>query len=422
MASEQMQQLAALFGSGRERFSRNNLGLQDVRDICEGLHAASAEPEGVTYAEIDAGGSVVIVGAGPAGVATAVSLRDRGIRPILIDRADQVASVWRTRYDMTKLMTGKRFSHMPGLPYPKGTQPFPTGDEVANYFDHHARQDGIELRLGTEAKRIDPQPRGWQVATTSGDIGAGDVVVATGYANTPYIPTWPNVQRFSGELLHSAAYRCPDPYRGKRVLVIGSGPSGLQVAHDLSKTATKVWLAVRTPPNILLRNRRWGVSAAMVAGPLFRAPVCLADAIARSIQLRTVGDLTDYGLPLPNEGPFACAARNDPVTVVDMDVIGSVRNRSIEVVSTVDRFHAACVSLVDGTRLEPDVVICATGYRPGLEPLVGHLDVLDTNGAPKALAPDPAASGLWFIGYERRPTQICHAARRSRQLAKRIAS
>jgi hypothetical protein len=56
MASEQMQQLAALFGSGRERFSRNNVGLQDVRDICEGLHAASAEPEGVTYAEVDAGG------------------------------------------------------------------------------------------------------------------------------------------------------------------------------------------------------------------------------------------------------------------------------------------------------------------------------------------------------------------------------
>jgi hypothetical protein len=79
------------------------------------------------------------------------------------------------------------------------------------------------------------------------------------------------------------------------------------------------------------------------------------------------------------------------------------------------------VSLVDGRRLEPDVVICATGYRPGLEPLVGHLNVLDSNGAPKALAPNPAARGLWFIGYERRPTLIGHAAKRSRQLAKRIA-
>jgi epsilon-lactone hydrolase len=56
MASEQMRQLAALFGSGRERFSSNNLGLEDIRDICEGLHAASREPEGVTYAEVDAGG------------------------------------------------------------------------------------------------------------------------------------------------------------------------------------------------------------------------------------------------------------------------------------------------------------------------------------------------------------------------------
>jgi cation diffusion facilitator CzcD-associated flavoprotein CzcO len=365
---------------------------------------------------------VVIVGAGPSGVATAVSLRDRGIVPILIDRADRVASSWAARLPTDKLNTGQRFSHMPRRPYPKGTSTFPACSEVAAYFDGHARSDGIELRLGTEVDRINLQPGGWQVLTSSGEIRTDNVVIATGHAKTPHIPAWPNRTHFRGELLHSSALGDPTEYAAKRVLIVGSGPGALEAAHTLARLAAKVWLAVRTPPNILVRQGPFGLSMDAIAGPLFHAPIALADAIVRYLQLRAVGDLAQYGLPIPKDGPFAAAARNDPPTVVDAEVIGAIRDGSIEVVTTVEGFAPRSVSLADGTRLDADVVICATGYRPGLGRLVGHLGVLNQQGSPIRLAPESAAHGLWFIGYQLRPTLIRHVGNQSRQLAKRIAA
>src|SRR5262249_35970071 len=98
---------------------------------------------------------VVVVGAGPSGVAMALSLRDRGLRPLLIDRAAEVGSSWRGRYDRLKLNTCKQFSHLPDRPYPKNTSILPTRDQVVDHLDWHARDDGIELRLNTEVYRID---------------------------------------------------------------------------------------------------------------------------------------------------------------------------------------------------------------------------------------------------------------------------
>src|SRR5258708_33814887 len=128
---------------------------------------------------------VVATGAGPAGIATAISLKDRGVRPLLVDRAGEVASSWRTRYDRLKLNTGRQFSHLPGRPYPKGTPTFPTRDQVIAHFDRHASEAGIELRLNPAVSRIEQRPGGWRLDTSSGDIDARHVVVATGLMHTP---------------------------------------------------------------------------------------------------------------------------------------------------------------------------------------------------------------------------------------------
>jgi cation diffusion facilitator CzcD-associated flavoprotein CzcO len=240
---------------------------------------------------------VAVVGAGPGGVAMAVSLRDQGLPPLLIDKAE-VAASWRGRYDRLKLNPGRQFSHLPNRPYPKGTPTFPSRDQVVAYFDEHAREAGIEPRLGAEVNRIDRLDGAWLLKTSTGDIVARPVVVATGQHHTPLIPQWPGV--FAGDLLHSSAYRNPAGYQGKRVLVVGSGSSGMEIAHDLATGgAEKVWLAVRTPPNIMLRSLPNGLWADWIALPLYHAPVRLADGIGRVARRANLGDLSEFGLPIP---------------------------------------------------------------------------------------------------------------------------
>ena len=368
---------------------------------------------------------VVIIGAGPAGIAAAVSLAELGVRSVIIDREGQVASSWRGRYDRLNLDTNKWISRLPGRPYPKGTPSFPTRIQVADYLERHAHIDGIDHRLNTAVERVEPlDDGGWQLQTSGGNIAARHVVVATGRANTPVIPEWPGLNTFTGELLHSSAYRNAVPYVGKRVLVVGSGASGMDIAHDLATGgAAKVWLAVRTPPNILLRSLPGGIPGDLLLRPMFQLSPSVADTILRFLRLVRLGDLSEFGLPIPEEGAFSAAHRRAiSPSIIDMDVIKAIRRNEIEVVQTVASVDTAGVSLVDGTLVQPEVVIAATGYRPGLESMVGHLDVLDDDGVPQIMAPKPASKGLWFIGYQLGPSLLGIAGQQSRPLARMIAN
>lgn len=367
---------------------------------------------------------VVVVGAGPSGVAAAVSLLDLGLRPLLIDRADQVGASWRGRYDRLKLNTGRPLSHLPNRRYPRGTPIFPTRTDVADHLDRHAREDGITLRLGTRVDRIDPRPGGWRLKTSTGEIDCRQVVVATGYEHTPYLPLWPGMNTFTGELLHSSAYQNPTPYRGKRILVVGAGSSGLEIVHDVATGgAAKAWLSIRgTPLNILPRRGPGGIPSDFIATPLFRAPPRIADLVGGLGRRLCFGDLTEFGLPAPAEGPFVRGARvGKAPAIVDNDVVEAIRARRFEVVSGIAGIDGGTVEMTSGARLRPDVVICATGYRRGLEPMVGHLDVLDANGVPRTSDEVSAAPGLRFIGFLSRPGLIGYVAGKSKRVAKRIA-
>lgn len=366
---------------------------------------------------------VAIIGAGPAGVSVAVSLRDRGQNPLLIDRADQVGSSWRGRYDRLKLNTGRPFSHLPNRPYPNGTAMFPTRDDVVAHLDRHAHEPGIELRLGTAVNRIDPRGTGWRLQTSTADIDARQVVVAIGHQHTPRIPEFAGAGGFTGELLHSSDYRNPCSFHGRNALVVGSGSSGMEIAHDLAAGgAAKVWLAVRTPPNILVRSLPGGLPGDPLAALLYRMPIPIADAIAKAARSKSLGDLAKFGLPIPDEGVFFRVKHRDRLpAAVDMDVIEAIKDGAIEVVATVESFDSDRVVLVDGSRLDADAVILATGYRSGVEFLVGHLGVLDSSGKPVAEGERPAAPGLRFIGFDLRPSFMGHMARLSTRMAKRIA-
>jgi hypothetical protein len=366
---------------------------------------------------------VLIIGAGTSGVSAAVALADRGIKPLLVDRAEQVGSSWRSRYDRLHLNTGRQFSHLPNRPYPRGTPTFPTRDQVIDHIERHANEDGIELRLGCAAERLDRADGHWRLTTSTGAIEAHEVVVATGFDHEPHIPDWPGRDQWPGELIHSSQYRNPLPYNGKRVLVVGSGSSGMEIAYDLATGgAAKVWLAVRTPPNIMLRTGPGGIAGDFIATPLYHAPIRIADVIARFARRMDIGDLRAFGLPVPAEGIFARSSRLGVApAIIDKEVIAAIRRKSIEIVRGVESLDAHGVTLADGARITPHTMVCATGFRRGLSKLVGHLGVLDERGWPKTTGDKPAIDGLRFIGFVPRPSQIGFAAKQARRAAKAIA-
>ncbi|RDH80187.1 NAD(P)/FAD-dependent oxidoreductase [Mycolicibacterium moriokaense] len=353
----------------------------------------------------------------------ALSLADRGVRPVLLEEAGHVGASWRARYDRLRLNTGKQFSHLPGRPYPKDTPVFPGRDDVVAHLEHHAHDGQIDLRLETSVQRIDWCDGGWSVATTAGTIDASHVVVATGYERTPHIPDWPRRDSFTGELLHSSAYRRPASLRGRRVLVVGAGSSAMEIAYDVATGgAATTWLAVRTVPNIMLRTLPGGFPSDFVATAMFHMPPRMADAMAEVARRVSIGDLSDVGLPRPTEGVFSRGHRlGRAPAIIDADTLAAIRDRTIEVVPTVDGFTSEQVRLVDGRCLQPDVVICATGYRRGLEPLVGHLGVLDDRGVPRDGGTHLADRGLWFLGFQSRPGLLGAVAKRSRRIAAAIA-
>jgi NADPH-dependent 2,4-dienoyl-CoA reductase/sulfur reductase-like enzyme len=365
---------------------------------------------------------VIVVGAGPAGIGFALALKDAGLPPLVLDEADRVASSWRSRYDSLRLNTWRRFSHLPGRPYPKGTPTFPSRDQVIEHIERHAGEQGMELRLGTRVERIDRGDGAWVVQTSVGELRAPQVIVATGIDQTPVVPDWPGRETFRGELLHSSQYRNPGPFEGRRVLVVGPGSSGMEIAHELTEGgAAKVWLAVRTPPNILLRQGPGPVPGDLIATWLWHLPTAIADRIARFGARMDFGDLSEYGLPRPETGVFTGVRTQGKVpSIVDGEVVEAIKEGRIEVVASVASLDSTRVHLADEAQVEPEAVICAAGYRRGLEPLVGHLGVLGERGMPKEIAPQAAAPGLRFAGYLARPGAIGYTGKLARRSARAI--
>jgi NADPH-dependent 2,4-dienoyl-CoA reductase/sulfur reductase-like enzyme len=377
----------------------------------------------VTAREHDGTADVIVVGAGPSGVASALALKDAGVRALVLDRADQVAEAWRGRYDRLRLNTSRRLSHLPDRPFAEGTPMFPTRDQLVGHIEQCAAEDGLELRFGTTVEEVARDDSGWRVSTTNADLHAVQVIIATGYENQPMIPDWPGCDAYPGRLLHSSQYRNPRPFQGQSVLVVGPGSSGMEIAHDLARGgAAKAWLAVRTPPNILLREGPAGIPGDMIGVVMLHLPTRAADALARFARRMSIGDLSEYGLPVPEEGPMTRLHRLGVApAIVDKEIIEAIKTGAIAIVPGVQGFTGRSVCLAGGSTIEPDAVICATGYSRGLESLVGGLDVLDEQGRPRAVGAHPAAPGLRFIGYVPRPAGLGYMAKQAKRAAKAIA-
>jgi putative flavoprotein involved in K+ transport len=343
---------------------------------------------------------VLVVGAGPAGLAVAACLRKQGVEPLVVDRGSAVGESWRRRYERLHLHTPRVQSALPGMRIPRSSGRWVSKDDMAQYLRQYASHHGIQPRFGVEVQRLEQTDGTWTAVTGDGKLTARQVVVASGYNGVPVEPSWPGQDAFPGDVLHASHYSTPSPYRGRDVLVVGPGNTGAEIAADLAENgASRVWLSVRTPPNVVPRSLG-PVPVTLLAITMERSPAWLADPLNRAMQRIFVGDLTRHGLPAAPKGLVAQMRATGVTPTIDVGLIKELRAGRVTPVAAVDRFEGAEVVLADGTRLSPDVVIAATGYTTGLPPVAGHLGVLDERGRPlvHGRRTAPSAPGLRFIG------------------------
>jgi cation diffusion facilitator CzcD-associated flavoprotein CzcO len=343
---------------------------------------------------------ILIVGAGPAGLAATHELCRRGFRPRVIDGARRVAEPWRGRHEALKLNTHRACSSLPGLRLPRRLGAFPRRDDYVAYLEAYERTLPVTVEWAVRVGRLDPIGGGWCVETSKGPLHARHVVLATGPDREPIIPAWPGRDRFAGELIHAGRFRRGDDYAGQRVLIVGGGNSGVDVASCLAPVATRdVWISVRSGP-VILPRRLFGIPLQPLAILMRHAPRWYQDASAAMLSRLAFGDLGRHGMPAPRMGALTRFLRDGVSPAIDDGFVAALQAGRIQVVPDVEAFEQDVVRLVDGRTLRPDAVICATGYRRGLEPMVGHLGVLDDVGRPDRVggAASPERPGLWFVG------------------------
>jgi putative flavoprotein involved in K+ transport len=344
----------------------------------------------------------IVLGAGAAGLAAAATLRRAGIDVAVLERSDQVATSWRSRYDGLRLNTTGAMSTLPGYRARRRRYgEFPSRDAWIEYLENYAKHHKLDVRFGNEVRSVARENGGWRIGTNHGELNARLVVVAIGYDHAPDLPDWPGRDGFAGELLHSSAYKHPEPYVGRDVLVVGPGTTGSEVATLIHRGgARRVRVSCRTPPNVITR-KILGLSINVSGIVLNHAPIRIADEISWWSQRLLFGKLDRYGLPRSPYGIATTTFKRQQTPVYDDGFVRLIKSGEVTIVPAVAGFDGSDVLLADGTRIQPDAVIAATGYQRGLEPLVGHLGVLDENGIPLVSGgkEHPSAPGLFFNGY-----------------------
>ena len=347
---------------------------------------------------------VLVVGAGPAGLAVAATLKGKGRRPLVIEKSTQVGASWRNHYQRLHLHTVKALSTLPGLPFPDEAPRYVPRQGVVDYLDRYAAQAGIEPRFGEEATAIERDTAGrWRTSTRSGRTFASDaVVVSTGANNQPFAPKIDGDERFAagGRMLHSRDYRDATPFAGQRVLVVGMGNTGAEIALDLAEHGVAVALSVRSPVNIVHRDVL-GRPTQQTSIVLARLPTAIGDALARLLCDVTVGDIGRYGLPRSRVSPLRQLREQGRTPVIDVGTLARIKSGDIDVFPGIRRLVAGGAEFVDGRTAEFDAVILATGYRAGVAALFPHTTVpVDESGLPTQLAGTGELAGVFFVGFD----------------------
>jgi putative flavoprotein involved in K+ transport len=364
---------------------------------------------------------VVVVGGGPAGLAAAAELSRAGLDPLVLSAATRPGDIWRGHYERLHLHTVRHLSHLPGQYLPRRYGTWVAKDAVGDYLDEYATNHIPRLHANTPVSRVEPFGDEWSLDLPDGRVRARVVVIATGVNRAARRLDLPGQDTFTGQVMHSSDYRHGRALAGKRVLVVGAGNSGAEIATDLVEHgASKVIVAVRTAPTIVPRAVL-GVPVQALGAVIEHLPNRAADYLVGVLSGLTVGDLSAHGLPRPTRGGVS-RARDDNVTLtIDVGFVAGLRTGQITAVGAALSFVPDGVVVQGGCVITVDTVIAATGFRTELEELLHTpVPVLDAKGWPVEAQPLP---GLWFHGFVNEPGgNLRHFRRHARPLARAVAN
>jgi indole-3-pyruvate monooxygenase len=342
---------------------------------------------------------VVIIGAGPSGLAVGGCLRHEGIPFVMLDRAPDVGSSWRQHYDRLHLHTTKQFSALPYRPFPPGTPLYPSRQQMVDYLTSYAAHFQIEPRFNQNVKSVRRVEAGWEIKTANTTYQSQQVVLATGTNCVPYVPTWPGQTQYSGQLLHTANYKNGERFRGQRVLVVGFGNSGTEIAIDLWEHGAQPILAVRGSVNVVRRDMLGVIPVQMISILLKSLPASLVDRINAPFARLQFGKLSDYHLQKLPYGAATQISVHGQIPMIDIGVMKLIRERHIHIRPGIAEFTADGVIFIDGRQEVFDAVLLATGYRSGLEAILpSEYALLNEKGFP-LISGRSVVPGLYFAGF-----------------------
>jgi putative flavoprotein involved in K+ transport len=365
--------------------------------------------------------SVIIVGGGAAGLSAAAALARRGIEAIVLEQDAAIGGTWARRYERLHLHTMREFSGLAHFPIPRRYPRYLSRDDVVAYLTEYARALNLRIVTGATVRRIRPEESSihWRVEAGDGhEWRAPVVVVATGQYRQPVLPGWPGRDVYIGDLSHSCRYVNASPYAGRRVLVVGAGNSGAEIAADLADSGTRfVALSVRTPPAIVPRDP-FGMPVQRTSILLSALPAAIANRFGGLTARVILGDLGRYGLPTRVFDVYSTRR----IPIIDVGLVDALKHGRVTVRPAVERLSRDGALFADGTREPFDAIIAATGFSTGLESLIEVPGVLDEDGEPRGTSGEPTSQpGLYFVGFTHSLRgHLFEARRASLRLAKNV--
>lgn len=310
---------------------------------------------------------VAVVGGGQAGLAIGYHLKQEGARFVILERAGELAPAWRERWDSLTLFTSRRYSALAGLPFPGDQDGYPTRDEVIAYLERYAETFELPVELGCQVDRLERGDDGrFTLALDGRTVAADQIVVATGPFQTPYVPEL--AKRLDLFQTHAVGYRRPEGVPDGSVLVVGGGNTGFQIAKELSATH-EVVLSIGSaqkplPQRVLGRDLFWWLTKTRILNKT------VDSRLGRKLSTRD--------------------------TLIGSSPRELSRRYGVELKPRLLDANGSTVRFDDGSELEVDVLIWATGYRPDYSWIT--LPILDELGRPRHRRGVTDIPGLYFLG------------------------